>query len=125
MPPPQSLGIGNAVFTMFLATVGYFVAAFAFLIVQRVASLPQGELWEESGFHGPLLYGLVAGAIGLLSVPYWNREWDSSLRALSFFSSVLLFAYAFFQATGILDPNIPLHAFMHYLVQPVRTQLRF
>jgi len=108
-----------------LATVGYFVAAFSFQVVQRIAALPHGQIWDETGFHGPLLYGLVAAAIGALSVPYWNREWDGSLRTLSFCSSVLLFAFAFFQATGIVDPNIPLNAFMKFVVQPLQTLLRF
>lgn len=115
----------NVLQTVSLAIVSYFVAVFLFLVLARITELPQGGVWDEGGFRGPLFFVLMAIVVGILSVPYWQKEFDASIRTLSLFSATFLVAYAVFHATGALDPNVPLDAFVHYVMAPLRKTLGF
>lgn len=115
----------NLIQTVLLAIVSYFVAVFLYLVLARIVELPQGGLWDEGGFRGPLLFVLLAIVTGILSVPYWQKEFDAGLRTLSLFSAVFLVAYAVFHVTGAIDPNVPLDAFVRYAIAPLRRMLGF
>jgi len=121
----QKFWLVSLIQVLSLAVVSYFVAAFTFLVLKHISDLPTGALWSESSFRATLLFVMLGLAVGLLSVPYFQKDWGSGARTLSLFSATFLIAYTVFQATGFVDPSIPLEALTQYVVEPLRQKFGF
>jgi len=108
--------------TLVTAVVAYVVALFIELVLLRVAELPHGPLWTQD-FYLPFLFIITGVVVGLLSIPYWMKEWDKGLRTFSMFSSSFLAAMTVFTQTGFLNPDLPLRFLTSHVFLPLRHTL--
>jgi hypothetical protein len=105
-----------------IAIVAYVVALFLWLVLIRISNIPKGPLWVPE-FHAPFLFIITLAVVVLLSIPYWMKEWDPSLRTFSMFSSALLIAMGVFTMTGQFDPNLPLVYVTAHILRPLALKL--
>jgi predicted neutral ceramidase superfamily lipid hydrolase len=110
--------------TVFIAAVAYVVALFLELVLLRIAQLPHGPLWAPE-FEAPFLFIITMIIAGLLSIPYFMKEWDPGLRTFSMFSSVMLVAMVVFTKTGAYNPDGPLQYLTVKVLIPLRHVLNF
>jgi hypothetical protein len=108
--------------TLMIAIVAYVVALFLWLVLIRISNLPKGPLWTPE-FHAPFLFIITLAVVVLLSIPYWMKEWDPSLRTFSMFSTALLIAMGVFTMTGQFDPNLPLVYVTSHVLRPLAHKL--
>jgi len=107
-----------------IAIVAYVVAIFLLLVLLRIAQLPHGPLWVPD-LYLPFLFIITGIVVGLLSIPYWMKEWDPGLRTFSMFSSCFLAGMTFLATTGIFNPNLPLQYLTVHVFAPLRRLLNF
>ena len=105
--------------TLTLAIVSYVVAAFGYSLALRISQLPHGPLWDDQ-LQRPFFFILLALLMVGLIVPYFTQEQGTALRTFSMFSTTFLLAYAVFNISGFVDPSLPLAAFAHYVIDPLR-----
>jgi hypothetical protein len=104
--------------TLSVVIVAYVVAVFLELILLRIADMPRGPLWVPQ-FHLPFLFIMTAIVVGLLSIPYWMKEWDPGLRTFSMFSSAFLGCIAVLTQTGAFNPIAPLVLLSKHVIAPL------
>jgi hypothetical protein len=105
--------------TLVTALIAYVVALFIELVLLRVASLPHGPLWVQD-FYLPFLFIITGVVVGIMSIPYWMKEWDPGLRSFSMFSSAFLAAMTVFTQTGFFNPDLPLRFLTNHVFLPLR-----
>lgn len=107
-----------------LVVVSYLTSVFTYLVIVHVTGLLRGPLWDDS-FRSPLVFVMVVIAAIAMLIPYFQREWDPSTRALSVLSAFFLLAFASLSTTHLGDPAIPLSVISRYLMEPMRHFLKF
>ncbi|MBD5634151.1 MAG: hypothetical protein IAI49_06695 [Candidatus Eremiobacteraeota bacterium] len=110
--------------TIVLGAGAYVAAAFVFLSLRHVTTMPHGPIWDPS-FQAPLLFVLVVVALGALAVPFFASGSSLALRIFCGFAAAFLVAFAASGTFGIdaLDPNIPLRFFVRHVVVPFRKSI--
>jgi hypothetical protein len=107
--------------TIVILMASYFVAVFVNLFIARVAEIPHGEIWDA--VKGSFYFILVILSAAGISIPYWMKEWDPTLRTFSMFTSALTIAYAVLDQSGFIDPELPMKWLMAHPVAWVRSHL--
>jgi hypothetical protein len=133
-PPRRQSSIDNdrtpwyvvAMRTAFLATLAYFLAAFAFLLLDHLSTSPHGPLWD-SAFSGPFLFVMMIVVVGVLMVPFFQKEWDPGLRTFCLFAAIFLVAFAIFrdESNRFFDAQIPLHVVEDHVFNPLHRLVGF
>ncbi len=108
----------------FIITIAYFSAAFIDLCIIRITELPHGPLWDAQ-FKAPLFFVLMVVICVLISIPYFMKEWDPTLRSYSMYTVVLIVAYAVFDGSGFIDPGFPLKWLIAHAVTPLKPYFQY
>ncbi len=109
---------------LWLIASSYIVGVFVYLVLIRLSELPHGQLWADE-FRAPLAFVLIVATTVIILIPYFQKEWDRNVRMFSIFTALFLLAFATLSTTGLADPKIPLNFISHWIVEPLRSFLRF
>lgn len=90
-----------------------------FSLIVRISQAPHGALWDTA-LQRPLQFMLTALTMVGLLVPFFNRDMGTTVRTASMFSAGFLATYGMLSVTGLFDPSLPLVAFTHYVIDPIR-----
>ncbi len=90
-----------------IIVLAYFSGTFFDLLLVRISQMPHGPLWDQS-FVGPFFFVMMVLTCCLISIPYWMKEWDPTLRSWSMYTVVFIVGYAVFDGSGVIDPGYPL-----------------
>jgi hypothetical protein len=112
----------SAIQAIVAVVVAYLVAVSLYLIVVKISSIPQGELWDDGLKVAFQFVAIAIIVIGLL-IPTFQKEWDSGLRTFSLFTATMLVGYTVFRVAG-LNPDRPLDLLLVYVVDPILRWVR-
>ncbi len=99
--------------------VAYFAAVFFNTLLVRVSEMPHGPLWDPQ-FQAPLFFIMMLAVCVVMSIPYFMKEWDPTLRRFSMYTVLFIVCYAVFDGSGVVDPALPMKWLTAHVVVPIQ-----